>query len=91
MNYCKYYKECECDCTGTDDKVECCAVYNLKQENERLKVELKSQQMINLKQQDIALDYWNALEEIRGLNLFSLNNSREKIAKINKIVSEVLK
>ena len=38
----------------------------LQAENERLKDDLKSQQMINLKQQENALDYWNALEEIKN-------------------------
>ena len=36
----------------------------LEQENERLKKELDLQQKINLKQQDITRDYWEALEEI---------------------------
>ena len=35
--------------------------------------------------------YKQALEKISDLNLFSLNNSREKIAKINAIICEVLK
>lgn len=39
----------------------------LEQENAELEKELKSQQMINLEQQEIALDYWNTLEEIRGI------------------------
>ena len=39
----------------------------LKAENERLKQQLKNQQHINLKQQDIALSYWDCLQEIKGI------------------------
>ena len=39
---CKFLKDCQCDCTGADDKVEVCEVYRLREENAELKADLKS-------------------------------------------------
>lgn len=62
----------------------------LEQENKELKEDLKSQQMINLKQQEIALDYWNALEEIKVISdnyNLTVNERRKQIAdKINEVL-----
>ncbi len=68
-------------------------ICELEQENKELKKDLKSQQMINLKQQEIALDYWNALEEIRE-NLVKLKTNDEddftyEYSKIEDKINEV--
>ena len=60
-----------------------------REENKELKEDLKSQQMTNLKQQEIALDYWNAWEEIRN-DIMSNKSVCTECIKIAKRIDEVL-
>lgn len=71
----------------------CLIIGELKAENEELKNKIDSLQVDKWAEEDAPTikeeKYYNALQEIKNLNLFSLNNSQEKITRINKIISEV--